>query len=199
MWYLAEGLTPNLKPGALERLLATDEAVPEAVIEPAVVLAVDVSLRREPPDLASEPCWELRGVEPVDRPNPTLPFQQLLVVDIDVVPEHRHQPHPRYHHPLPRIRLPPRRRRDGGADGRPPDGSADEAAPGGSGGGRKRGGESEAFHGGDANGLHGRREGEEKERAGGAGTRLSKLGREERFCAKKWMQGSERRDRRAHV
>jgi len=54
------------EPGVLERLLAADDAVPEAVVEPAVVLAVDVSLRREPPDLCGEPGGEAAGVEAVD-------------------------------------------------------------------------------------------------------------------------------------
>jgi len=36
------------EPGVLERLLAADDAVSEAVVEPAVVFAVDVSLRENP-------------------------------------------------------------------------------------------------------------------------------------------------------
>lgn len=60
-------------PGGLESLLATDDAVPEAVVEAAVVLSVDVALGGETPDLAGEAGGELGGVEAVDGPDAALP------------------------------------------------------------------------------------------------------------------------------
>ena len=114
------------EPGVLERLLAADDAVSEAVVEPAVVFAVDVSLRREPPDLGREPGGEAAGVEAVDGADPALALQEPVVEGANVGPEHGHQTHPRDHHPFPRVLLPPRRRLSGGrrrrrrADGRPP-------------------------------------------------------------------------------
>jgi hypothetical protein len=138
------------EPGVLERLLAADDAVPEAVVEPAVVLAVDVSLRGEPPDLGREPGGEAAGVEAVDGADPALALQEPVVEGAHVVPEHGHQPHPRDHHPFPRVRLPPRRRLSGGrrrADGRP---RASAAACGGGGRGQAEPeGVCGRLHGGD--------------------------------------------------
>lgn len=89
----------------LESLLAGDNAVAEAIVESPVVLAVDVALGVEPVDLASEPGGEFGRVEPVDQADPTLARQQLLVIQIDVVSEHRYQARARYHDPLLRVLL----------------------------------------------------------------------------------------------
>jgi hypothetical protein len=71
--YLFHGLGAVGNTGSLESLLATDDAVSEAVVEAAVVLSVDVALGREAPDLAGEAGGELRGVEAVDGPDAALP------------------------------------------------------------------------------------------------------------------------------
>ncbi|RWW54274.1 hypothetical protein BHE74_00039153 [Ensete ventricosum] len=89
-----------------------------------IVLLVNVPLRRESSDLPSELRGELGSVEPVYVPDPALPVQQLLVVRIHVVAEHRDEPHHGGGHPLLGIRLATGRGRgDGGADG------AEVAAP----------------------------------------------------------------------
>lgn len=99
-------------------LTATDKAIPQVVIKPPVVLLVNVPLRRESSDLPRELRGELGSVEPVDVPDPALPFQQLLVVRIYVVSEHRDEPHPGDDHPLLGIRLATGRGLgDGGEDG----------------------------------------------------------------------------------
>lgn len=108
--------TSKMESSVFERLLAADKAVAEAVVEPAVVLAVDVTLRGEPLDLSGESGRELGSIEPVDEADPALSLQQALVVRIHVVTKNGHQPHPRDHHPLLRIRLPLRRRHGRGED-----------------------------------------------------------------------------------
>lgn len=70
-----------------EGLLAGDEAVTEAIVETAVVLSVNVALGGEAPDLATEPSGELGGVEAVDRADPALAGEKLVVVGVDVVAE----------------------------------------------------------------------------------------------------------------
>ena len=86
--------------GAVEGLLAGDNAVSEAVVEPAVVLAVDVALGGEPSDLAAEPGRELGRIKTVDGADAALASQQLLIENIDVVAEHGREAHARNHHAL---------------------------------------------------------------------------------------------------
>lgn len=88
-----------------EGLFAGDNAVPEAIVEAAVVLAVNVTLGVEPADLAGEPGRKLGRVEPINRADPTLTREQPVVVLIDLVPEHRDQTHARNHDPLLRVVL----------------------------------------------------------------------------------------------
>jgi hypothetical protein len=110
------------------------------------LLAVDVPVGGEVPDLAGEARGELGGVEAVDGADAALPGEQAVVVGVDVVPEHGDEPHARDHHPLAGVRLPARRR--GRADG---DTALEAASPprrGGRGGGRGGGRDEEAPHGG---------------------------------------------------
>ena len=72
--------------GVLERLLTGDEAIPEAIVQPPVVLTVNISLRGEIPNLAGEPSRKLGGVEAIDRTNAALSGEQLLVAP-RVLPE----------------------------------------------------------------------------------------------------------------
>jgi hypothetical protein len=74
------------------------------------LLAVDVPVGGEVPDLAGEARGELGGVEAVDGADAALPGEQAVVVGVDVVPEHGDEPHARDHHPLLGVRLPARRR-----------------------------------------------------------------------------------------
>lgn len=74
--------------GALEGLLAGNNAVTETVVEAAVVLAVDVALGGEATDLAAEAGGELGGVEAIDGGDATLSGEELLVIAVDVVAEH---------------------------------------------------------------------------------------------------------------
>lgn len=142
----------------LERLLAGDNAVAQAIVEPPVVLPVDVPLRREPADLPGEASGELGGVEAVDRADPALPGEQLLVVGVDVVAEDGDEPSPGDDDPLPGVRLPLRRGHAGGCGG-PDDGwDGDGDAPVGR--AAAAGGGAEPVEGGDAEGrgvegLHG--------------------------------------------
>lgn len=91
--------------GVDEGLFAGDNAVPEAIVEAAVVLAVNVTLGVEPVDLAGEPGRKLGRIEPINRADPTLAREQPVVVLIDLVPENRDQTHARNHDPLLRVVL----------------------------------------------------------------------------------------------
>lgn len=93
------------KSGVLQRTLATDQAIPQTVIQAAIVFAIDVTASTEPPNLSGEFRGELGDVEPVDDVNTARPRQELVVEHVHVVPEDGHQPHARDHHPLLRIRL----------------------------------------------------------------------------------------------
>lgn len=110
----------------LEPLLASDNAVPDAIVEATVILSIYEALGAEPADLAGEPGGELGGIEPVDGANPTLAIEKLVVIFIDVISEHGDQARARDHDPLLGILL-AFRRRDDGLGGRCIDG---EAAPG---------------------------------------------------------------------
>ncbi|URE07736.1 hypothetical protein MUK42_27261 [Musa troglodytarum] len=149
---LVKGLAPNTKAGALEGLLAANQAIPQTAVEPPVVLPINVPLRRKPPDLAGEPCGELGRVKPVNQPDPALPLEELVVVRVDVVSEHGDQPHAGDHDPLLRIRLPAGRR---GSGGRGADGGERAGGAATERGERFGGGEAETVHGGEQEGLHG--------------------------------------------
>jgi hypothetical protein len=82
-----------------------------AVVEMAAELAVDVALGGEATDLGGKAGGEPGGVEAIDGADAALPGEEAGVVRVHVVPEHGYQAHPRDHHPLPRICLPPRGRR----------------------------------------------------------------------------------------
>jgi len=88
------------KVGVFEGLFAGDNAVAEAVVEAAVVLAVDVALGREAADLAAETRGELGGVEAVDGGDAALAGEELLVVTLHVVTEHRREAHSGDHNAL---------------------------------------------------------------------------------------------------
>lgn len=150
----------------LESLLGSDNAVAQAIVEPPVVLPVDVPLRREPVDLPGEAGGELGGVEAVDRADPALAGKQLLVVGVDVVAEDGDEARPGDDDALLRVPLPPRGGGGGNGGGRPDDGGEGDAPPA---GGRGIGGFAEGVEGGDAEGrgmegLHGGRERERGER-----------------------------------
>lgn len=87
------------------RLLPGNNAVPQAIIQPPVILPIDVPLRLEPPNLAAEARGELGRIESINQSDAALPAQQLLVVGIDIISEYRHQPHARDHHAFLRVRL----------------------------------------------------------------------------------------------
>lgn len=72
-----------------ESLLASNEAVTKAIVETAIVLAINVALGGEAPDLAAEPGGELGGVEAVYRSDPALAGEELVVVGVDLVAEYR--------------------------------------------------------------------------------------------------------------
>ena len=59
-------------------------------------------------DLGSEAGGEPGGVEEVDGAGTAAPGEEAVIVRAHVVAEHRHHAHPRDHHPLLRVRLPPR-------------------------------------------------------------------------------------------
>lgn len=69
MWLLQKADLVEIiatKPGVFQRALATDQAVAKAVIQAAIVLAIDVPFPTEAPDLPSKLRRELGNVEPVD-------------------------------------------------------------------------------------------------------------------------------------
>lgn len=100
--------------GVDESLLPGDNAVPEAIVEPPVVLPIDESLGGEFPDLTAESRRELRGVEAIDRRDSADSGEELLVVSVDVVTKDGDQSHPGDHHALLRVLLALRRRDRGG-------------------------------------------------------------------------------------
>lgn len=152
--YLTKDFTTDGKASALKGLLATDEAISQAVIKPPVVLPVNVPFRREFSDLPGKPGREFGGVEPVDKPDSAHPFEERLVVFIHVVPEDGDESHPSDDHPLLGIRLLARCHGDGGTDGSE---SANGASTAESGRGDRRRSEfleAEAIHRGDTESLH---------------------------------------------
>lgn len=105
------------KIGVFESFLSSDNAIAKAVIEPPIVLAVNVTLGVESADLAAEPCRKFRGIEPINRADAALTSEQLLVVGVDVVSKDGDEPHSGDHHPLLRILFALGRSDSGGGGG----------------------------------------------------------------------------------
>lgn len=102
----------------LEGLLASNNAVPKAIIEPPIVLAINVTFGGEPSDLPTEPRGELGGIKSINWTNSAFTGKKLLIECIDVVAEHRGKSHSRYHDPLLWVHLPLGSRNCGGCSGR---------------------------------------------------------------------------------